>query len=306
MDVRDLLYEEKIHMEYRDIEPGQRELVEQIRAKYGHCLLAHSFCTLLLWKETLKLSIHLEDDFYVVKYGIQGNNAYFFPCGNEEKQKDFIKAHIGEKEFKLYYLRKQDKELIEMYYPDTLHAEYDRGGCEYIFDKQRHISLRGKDYAKIRYEENHLNAHYRMRSEPLTPQLFGEALHILESWKLTNSRNDGIGFDDYAVAQNALLYFTEMDFIGNIVYVDDSPYAFSVGGAVTKDTFGIQVAKMGVPVSGLMFYLLRKCFELVPEQYVYINGDDDMDIEGIRIHKRKMRPCGMNEVWKAGCFGGCF
>lgn len=285
-------------MKYEEIKSEQREQIEHIRDKYGHYLLAHSFCTLILWKETLQLSIHLEDDFFVVKYGTQGENAYFFPCGNDEKKKKFIESMWGQKDFTMYYLTEQDKQFVEMHFKDRISMEYDRGGCEYIFDREGHNLLKGKTYSKIRYEINHLSSEYNIRSIPMTSDMAGEALKIIEEWEKDHQFRTP-GCDDYEVAKNALKYFDEMNFTGNIVYIDDVAYAVAIGGRITEDTFGIQVAKMRSQVGGLMFYLLHKCFELIPNTYLYINGDDDMNVEGIRIHKQKMMPCRMNEVWKA-------
>lgn len=285
-------------MDYREINLGQRKCVENIRQKYGHKLLSHSFCTLLLWKETLKLSIHLEDDFYVVKYGLESDNAYFFPCGNEDKKHKFIDEHKMEKEFELCYLCENDKLFLEKFYPD-IKVEHDRNSCEYIFDKNGHITLRGKTYAKLRYEQNHLCNRYEMRSEPIDSDNADKAFDIIEAWENRHIRQNGLPFDDFVVAENAFKYYKDMNFIGNIVYLNEEPYAAAIGGEITKDTFGIQVAKMKMPVDGLMFYLLHECFKLIPEQYLYINGDDDMGDIGIRIHKEKMKPCRMNEVWRA-------
>ena len=87
---------------------------------------------------------------------------------------------------------------------------------ENIRQKYGHITLRGKTYAKLRYEQNHLCNRYEMRSEPI----------------------------DSDNADNAFKYYKDMNFIGNIVYLNEEPYAAAIGGEITKDTFGIQVAKM--------------------------------------------------------------
>lgn len=284
-------------MEYQEIEMNQRGQIEYIRRKYGHYLLSHSFCTLILWKETLKLSIHLEEDFFVVKYETNGENSYFFPCGNDEKKRQFIDSMLGTKDFAMYYMAEEDKQFVEKYYNGRLQTEYDRGGCEYIFDRAGHVLLKGKTYAKIRYEQNHLLSSYEVRSIPMTPEMEGQVLEIIEEWEQEHQLHHA-GEDDYEVAKSALKYFNEMQFIGNLVYVNDIPYAIAIGGEITEDTFGIQIAKTRSQIGGLMFYLLHKCFELIPARYLYINGDDDMNVEGIRIHKKKMKPCRMNEVWK--------
>lgn len=285
-------------MIFKKITLEQREQIENIRKKYNHYLLAHSFCTLILWKETMDLSVYLDEDFFVVKYGLAGDNAYFFPCGNDVKKKQFIEIMIKNKNFSLYYLSEEDKHFIDRHFADRITVEYDRGGCEYIFDRNAHNILSGKSYARIRHEINHLTSEYDIKSIPMTSALKEQAICIIEEWE-TNHKTHTNGIDDFKVAQNTVEYFEEMNFTGNIVYIGDEPYAVAIGGRITEDTFGVQLAKMKENVDGLMFYLLHECFKIIPEQYKYINGDDDMNIEGIRIHKQKMKPCAMNEVWKA-------
>lgn len=60
-----------------------------------------------------------------------------------------------------------------------------------MFKENGHITLRGKTYAKLRYEQNHLCNWYEMRSEPI----------------------------DSDNADNAFKYYKDMNFIGNIVGV---------------------------------------------------------------------------------------
>ena len=60
-----------------------------------------------------------------------------------------------------------------------------------MFKENGHITLRGKTYAKLRYEQNHLCNWYEMRSEPI----------------------------DSDNADNAFKYYKDMNFIGNIVDV---------------------------------------------------------------------------------------
>ena len=75
-------------MEFSRIDLSCREYIERIRCQAGYTLLSHSFYTLFLWQEIMRLSIYREEDFFVVRYGLAGENSYFCPAAIWIKQKN--------------------------------------------------------------------------------------------------------------------------------------------------------------------------------------------------------------------------
>lgn len=290
---------ERATMEYARIELEQRESVERIRKRAGYVLLSHSFNTLFLWQDTLQLSIFLEEDFFVVRYGLVGENCYFCPCGDEEKTRQWLLSVHQESGFRLFYVDEARKLWLAEQYPDIFRFHYDAGSCEYIFDRQRHLLMQGRSYQRMRYEIHHLAAGHQLRTEVLTQENLSVSRQVIEAWRVNNcEKKTGLITEDILVARCALQYFDALNLRGVLVYVDEKPMATAIGCEITEDTYGIQIAKMSEKIEGLMFYLLEQMFDLIPGQYRYVNGDDDMDIEGIRIHKQKMKPVRMNEVWQ--------
>lgn len=285
-------------MEFYKIELKNRELVENIRKKFKNTLFSHSFYTIYFWKDIMKLTLYLEEDFFVVKYEEKGTNSYFFPCGNICKTEKFIKDNIGKKDFQLFYLRDCDKRFIEQKFADFIQINEARGSWEYIFSREEHALLSGKKYAKIRNEENCLRANHILNSSVLSLENIKDAYAILDEWenrrKMCHIREN----DDYGAAFCALQNYMQQGMIGIIVYVDGKPQGIAIGCEITQDTFGVQAAKIIHGQKGLIFYVLHELFKVLPPQYEFINGDDDLNIEGLRIHKRKMQPCGMNKVWE--------
>ncbi len=286
-------------MEYTKIQISHKQQIEQIRKNTGNILLSHSFYTLFLWQETMKLSIYLEEDFFVVKYRLKGENSYFCPCGNKEKILNWIQTNCENKELRLFYVDEASKEMIEERFKGFFKFEYDSGSYEYIYDRLEHILKKGKKYQRIRREINHLASNYTLRTEILTKKNLSVSRTVVEGWnKNYIEEKSNMTMEDISVAESAIKNFSELGLLGVLVYVDEKPMATAIGCEITNDTYGIQVAKMCEKKEGLMFYLLEQMFKVIPNQYTYVNGDDDMNIEGIRIHKQKMKPVRMNEVWK--------
>ena len=287
-------------MEFSKIELNNRERISKIRNLAGYTLLSHSFDTLFLWQDTMQLSIWLEEDFFVVRYGLAGENSYFCPCGNENKMKRFIDDFCQTDGFQLFYMDETRKNWLMAYAPELFSFSYDRGSCEYIYDRNQHLLKQGKTYQRIRRELNHLESQYRLHTEILSRDNLSLSRAVIHEWQLQNDHEPtGLITNDHQMVENALAWFEPLGMKGVLIYMNDRPVATAIGGEICGDTYGIQVAKMCERTGGLMFYLLDRMFEVIPGQYRYVNGDDDMNIEGIRIHKIKMKPVRMNEVWKA-------
>ncbi len=185
-------------------------------------------------------------------------------------------------------MRQEDKVFLEENFAGKFSIEYDESSCEYIFDKNEHLELKGKNYKKIRYSENHLKAKYNLSTKVIDKETLTDAKRILTRWKKNHhSVEEDVVEDDFIVAHNVFDYFEQMNFAGALVYIDDKPLAMVVGSKITSDTFAVQIAKMRVPIDGLLFYALHSCFTILPEEIRYVNGDDDMGIEGIRMHKKE-------------------
>lgn len=109
-----------------------------------------------------------------------------------------------------------------------------------MFKENGHITLRGKTYAKLRYEQNHLCNRYEMRSEPID-------------------------------SDNAFKYYKDMNFIGNIVYLNEGPYAvFFINVPVyifVRNDDDTKMSTMGFVIGNIVdvslnfiLYILRYCF----------------------------------------------
>lgn len=289
--------------EFGKVKFEDKNRIEEIRARAEHKLMSHAFSTLFLWEETLKLSVCVAEDFFAVKDALVSEYDYFFPCGNEESIRSFIDELVADgKPVRFLYMRNEDKAFLDKYYPGMFTYTYDRGSCEYIYDREAHLIKKGGKYTKQRYEIKQLLKSHDVKVQPLTPDKRMVALEIIHDWKVSHQKNDRSQielYDDLIVSKKLLEYYDELEVSGIIVYVDSEPVAVAAAAPITEDTYCLQLAKSKAPMTGLVPFLWTECFKTVPEAVKYINGDDDMGVSGIRIQKEKMVPDCMNEIWVA-------
>ena len=66
--------------------------------------------------------------------------------------------------------------------------------------------------------------------------------------------------------------------------------AFTYGTAVTTDTFDVCVEKADRHVEGAFAIINQQFAEHLPEQYIYINREEDMGLAGLRKAKLSYHP----------------
>ena len=78
--------------------------------------------------------------------------------------------------------------------------------------------------------------------------------------------------------------------IGGSIFVDGRMVAFTYGSAVTTDTFDVCVEKADRHVEGAFAIINQQFAEHLPEQYIYMNREEDMGIQGLRRAKLSYHP----------------
>ena len=97
----------------KEITEKQKIQIEKIREIFGHEMSSHAFASVYLWQKEMDLSVFLEEKFFSVRCGMYGDNAWFFPCGDEDEIYGFIKSLMGDRTFSLCYLRECDVKWLE-------------------------------------------------------------------------------------------------------------------------------------------------------------------------------------------------
>ena len=77
---------------------------------------------------------------------------------------------------------------------------------------------------------------------------------------------------------------------GGCIFADSRMMAFTYGAAVTTDTFDVCVEKADRCVEGAFAIINQQFAEHLPEQFVYLNREEDMGIEGLRKSKLSYHP----------------
>ena len=161
-------------------------------------------------------------------------------------------------------------------------------------------TLAGK---KLQAKRNHVNKFkrtYNYEYRPITSGHIQECLELEAEWCKANNcdQREGTGNERQALVY-ALHHFEELGLTGGILYVEEHIAAFTFGMPINRDTFGIHVEKADTRIDGAYAMINYEFANHIPEQYTYLNREEDLGIEGLRKAKLSYQPALILEKYVA-------
>ena len=89
--------------------------------------------------------------------------------------------------------------------------------------------------------------------------------------------------------------------LGVVLHVGGRIVAFTFGAPINANTFDVCVEKADVDIEGSYTMINYEFANHIPEQYFFINREEDLGLEGLRKAKLSYYPEVLLEKWIAVC-----
>lgn len=97
----------------------------------------------------------------------------------------------------------------------------------------------------------------------------------------------------------ALDHYNELPLSGAVIHVEGKIAAFTFGAPISHDTFGIHFRKADISLDGSYSIINQQFAASLPEQYLWLNREEDMGIPGLRQAKTSYHPAKLLEKCRA-------
>lgn len=290
---------------FKDIEPSDKETICRytLNSNYRNCDL--SFSNLCSWRFLYNTRFAITTDgCLLLKFWIDDEPVYMLPVGSGELRKavDLLieDARHEEKPFCMLGISKEMCHTLETAMPGRFRFEADRDYADYLYLRSDLATLAGKKFQAKRNHINKFKRSYNYEYAPITRQCIGECMKLEAEWCKANNcmQHDGTGNERRALLY-ALHHFEELKLTGGMLHVDGKIAAFTFGMPINKDTFGVHVEKADTTIEGAYAMINYEFANHIPEQYTYINREEDLGIEGLRKAKLSYQPILILEKYMA-------
>ena len=290
---------------FKDIELKDKELITSYTQQSPRRNCDLSFSNLCSWRFLYDTQFAVQDGFLILKFWAGEKLVYMMPVGSGDLKKvleDMIEdANVEGERFCMLGVCAGMRADLEAIMPDKFHFEADRDYADSLYLRTDLATLAGK---KFQAKRNHLNKFRRTYTNyeyvPLTSDRIQECLDLEAEWCKVNNcdQHEGTGNERRALIY-ALHNFDALGLTGGILHVDGKIVAFTFGMPINQDTFGVHVEKADTTIDGAYTMINYEFANHIPEQYTYINREEDLGIEGLRKAKLSYQPVIILEKYMA-------
>lgn len=283
-------------IQFSDIDISSKEEIQSytINSKYRNC--DFSFSNLCSWRVLYKTQYAIYKGFLIIRFWNSERMSFLYPIGTgdiKEIIKDLI--HFAEsigQEFNMQGVCKEDVDLINKMFEGKVKYESNRSLADYIYNREDLVNLKGKKYQPKRNHINKFKKSYpNYRFEPITEDKIEDCIKLEEEWcKAKNCNENNEKSDERKALTFALNNFKSIGLRGGVLYVENKIVAFTFGTAINQDTFGVNVEKANTDFDGAYSVINNEFAKTIPEQYAYINREEDLGIDGLRKAKLSYYP----------------
>lgn len=289
---------------FKDIELKDKDLITSYTMKSPRRNCDLSFSNLCSWRFLYNTQYAILDGFLILKFWAEDKLVYMMPIGNGDLKKvldAMIEDSKYEKEqFCMLGVCSGMCEELKEFMPDRFHFEADRDYTDYLYLRTDLATLAGKKFQSKRNHVNKFRKTYNYEYVPLTPDRISECVELEAEWcKINNcNQHEGTGNERRALIY-ALQNFDALGLTGGILHVDGKIAAFTFGMPINEDTFGVHVEKADTRIDGAYAMINYEFANHIPEQYTYLNREEDLGIEGLRKAKLSYQPTILLEKYMA-------
>ena len=269
-----------------------RETMQAVTLHSGRRNCNYNFANLAGWKFRYDTEVCVTENTVVLCYSFGGRRAYM-ACTSEALSPELIEAlsEDGNGDVTLFGLEDaQAAQLSGLSARYTISVEPLRNQYDYIYQRKGLMELRGRHLAGKRNHIRRFRAeHPDFEYRPLRPELFDDCRRLTEIWVGERDASDTIDAEKQ-VMETIFSHWDELGMTGGSIFTDGRMVAFTYGAAVTDDTMDVCVEKADRRVEGAFAIINQQFAEHLPEQYVYVNREEDMGIAGLRLAKLSYQP----------------
>lgn len=285
-------------VEFKAIGIEDREHITAYTTKLGAQICDLAFANLYGWSGKYQTSWAQIESVLVIRFRPSGSAhyAYLIPLCDSPEQVGRIIRQLGE----MAAAQGHPLELMGVTPKCRVHLEHlcaggfdfisSDGSRDYIYLRERMATLSGK---KLQSKRNHINKFEKLYPdytyEELSRDNLAECLALEEQWLQANGAEDGRN-DEAEMIQRLATHYEDLRLMGGAIRVDGRIVAFTIGSPINHNTFGVHVEKALTDYEGSFTIINREFARRIPQQYTYINREEDLGLEGLRRSKLSYDP----------------
>ena len=195
------------------------------------------------------------------------------------------------------------RRYLEEAFPGEITFEHDRDSDEYVYLKDKLITLSGRALHKKKNHLNYFLKNFSYETKPVDKSMIPEIMDFVKRFKegkdYEADEMESLNMEEEAIGE--FLQFTNHPQVYSVaVFIDGKLEAFALGERIGADTAVEHFEKANDTYRGLYQAVCSEFCKSLPDEIIYVNREEDMGLLNLRKAKEALKPDHMAE--KYSCF----
>ena len=299
-------------IEFKTVTLCDKPWVDEIVLAEGSRSADYNFGNIYIWDTRFRQLIARAGDRMLTKLRYEGQPTFVFPIGTGplrpaiEALREFA-AVKGYRPFCLRGITEEHRALLESEYPGCFSYTEDTDNADYLYEAEKLATYAGKALHGKKNHCNRFEAENEWRFEPITRERIPECLDMLDVWQEENAERlyRSIIYEHAAIVR-AFAAYEKLGLEGGVLYAGKRIVGFTLGEMISADTFDVHFEKAESGINGAYPMTCRELTRMMMARHPqlrYINREDDMGIEALRISKQSYKPAFLLKKYTARWIG---
>ena len=183
--------------------------------------------------------------------------------------------------------------ILEEAMPGEIVFTHDRDMDEYVYEKQKLITLSGRALHKKKNHLNYFLKTYEYETRPLTEAMLPDILALTEVVAHGRERTPEV-WEELRQEQEAIrkvVQFLDRKFVDSVgIFINGKLEAFAIGERLSEDTAVEHFEKGNTAFRGIYQAVCSEFCKVLPESILYVNREEDIGLENLRQAKMALKP----------------
>jgi len=261
-----------------------KELLVPLLKQVNTSLSEYTFPNLYLFRKNHDYAVIVDREIFIRGTSYDGH-VYLMPTGQVSSlDPGYLRDMMRDVDF----LFPIPEVWLPVFSPGAFDISFAEGDADYVFTVEKMSTYGGRRLHKKRNLLKQFLERYAHDARPLTNDRLDDARFILHDWLATSEMN--ADDTDFSPCLEALDRYEELVLCGGIYYADSEPAGFVLGEELNEETFVLHFAKARTKFKGIYQYLFNNFAKILPPKYKYLNLEQDLDRENLRIFKSSYAP----------------
>ncbi|PKL92900.1 MAG: hypothetical protein CVV21_00725 [Candidatus Goldiibacteriota bacterium HGW-Goldbacteria-1] len=276
-----------------------REIVEKALEKRQPVVSEHNFTEIFMWKDSRALTLSMLDNCLIISGKAPDMHFMHLPLGNEGVPSAIKKAlgYFRDKGIKcgLYALVPEEFEKFGVDSPEFIREPL-RDQFDYVYLREDLARLEGRKYDGKRNLIKKFKEANSFSFEKISSANIEECIVFQEHWcKVRNCPDDLSLNEESTGVMEVLKNFNSLSCIGGALRIDGAIQGITVASRLNENTVLVHIEKANASYKGIYQVINNVFVNEMPGEFVFINREQDVGVEGLRKAKLSYYPHHMVE-----------